>query len=131
MESVSVALLADTHGFLDPRVAGVVADCDIAVHAGDVGGADVLLALTPRREVVAVRGNNDTPEKWSAGETHVLATLPREAASCSWRLCRVVVANSCSNNVNTPGNRDRRSPCSSFSKPLGVSRLRGSSHFSE
>lgn len=73
-----VAILADTHGFLDPRIADQVAECDLAVHAGDVGGADVLLALQPREQVVAVRGNNDVPEKWAAHEVHVLETLPRE-----------------------------------------------------
>jgi putative phosphoesterase len=71
--------VADTHGFLDPRIAERVADCDIAVHAGDIGGADVLLSLAPREELVAIRGNNDVPEKWSAGEHSVLDTLPREA----------------------------------------------------
>jgi putative phosphoesterase len=76
---MKVAILADTHGFLDPRIAERVADCDIAVHAGDIGGADVLLSLAPREELVAIRGNNDVPEKWSAGEHSVLETLPREA----------------------------------------------------
>ncbi len=56
----------------------MVAGCDIAVHAGDVGGADVLLALQPREQVVAVRGNNDVPEKWASHEIHVLNTLPSE-----------------------------------------------------
>ncbi len=75
-----VAILADTHGFLDPRIADQVAECDLAVHAGDVGGADVLLSLKPRDQVVAVRGNNDVPEKWSTSERHVLETLPGEAS---------------------------------------------------
>lgn len=73
-----LAIIADTHGFLDPRIAEVAADCDLAVHAGDIGGADVLLALKPRDHVVAVRGNNDVPEKWSAHEVHLLHTLPTE-----------------------------------------------------
>ncbi len=80
MVGLRVAVVADTHGFLDPRVAAWVNDCDVAVHAGDVGSADVLLALQPRKEVVAIRGNNDTPHTWSAGEQHLLATLPREAS---------------------------------------------------
>lgn len=76
---MKVALLADTHGFVDPRIAACVSECDVAVHAGDVGGADVLLALAPRDELVAVRGNNDTAEKWSEGERSLLETLPRES----------------------------------------------------
>ena len=75
-----VAILADTHGFLDPRISDLVSRCDVAVHAGDIGGADVLLAMQPREEVVAIRGNNDTPEKWLAAEHQMLATLPREAS---------------------------------------------------
>ena len=74
-----VAILADTHGFLDPRIRDCVSRCDVAIHAGDIGGADVLLAMQPREEVVAIRGNNDTPEKWPAAEHQMLATLPREA----------------------------------------------------
>lgn len=74
-----VAIIADTHGFLDPRIAEEVANCDLAVHAGDVGGADVLLALKPRQQVIAVRGNNDVPDKWATHEVHVLDTLPTEA----------------------------------------------------
>lgn len=74
-----IAILADTHGFLDPRIAEIVTECDVAVHAGDIGGADVLLALQPRSHVVAVRGNNDTAEKWSTRELRLLETLPTEA----------------------------------------------------
>jgi len=75
-----VAILSDTHGFLDPRIAERIKECDVAVHAGDIGGADVLLALQAREEVVAIRGNNDTPDKWAHGEHHMLDTLPREAS---------------------------------------------------
>ena len=77
--AVRVALLADTHGFLDGRVAEQVAGCDIAVHAGDVGGADILFALHPREEVIAIRGNNDDAVHWAEGEADILATLPAEA----------------------------------------------------
>lgn len=77
---VRVALLADTHGFLDGRVAEAVASCDIAVHAGDVGGADVLFALHPAEEVIAIRGNNDDSAHWPDSEADMLATLPREAS---------------------------------------------------
>lgn len=76
---VSVALLADTHGWLDPRIARIVARCDIAVHAGDVGSADVLRALEPRAgEVHVVLGNNDRPAKWDESEHHVLEELQDE-----------------------------------------------------
>ncbi|KAB7627528.1 metallophosphoesterase family protein [Alkalilimnicola sp. S0819] len=74
-----VAIVSDTHGFLDPRIADQIAECDLAVHAGDIGGADVLLAMSPRGQLVAVKGNNDSPERWSRQEVHMLETLPEEA----------------------------------------------------
>ena len=74
-----VAILADTHGVLDPRIAEIVRDCDCAVHAGDIGGASVLAALRPAGTVLAVRGNNDSPAKWAEDERHSLETLPLKA----------------------------------------------------
>ena len=75
---VRVAILADTHGFLDPRIAARVGGCDYAVHAGDVGNASVLEAMRPRRGLVVVSGNNDLPTKWPEGEAELLAGLPSE-----------------------------------------------------
>lgn len=80
-DEVRVALLADTHGDLDARIAAEVADCDCAVHAGDVGAAAVMQALRPRSGlVVAVRGNNDTPDKWPVRDRAVLQALPGQVA---------------------------------------------------
>lgn len=79
--TLRVAILADTHGRLHPRIAKVVESCDVAVHAGDIGSAAVLAAMKPKRgETHAIRGNNDTPAKWPDGEADILAELPREAA---------------------------------------------------
>lgn len=75
-----VAIVSDTHGTLDPRIAELVSGCDCAVHAGDLGSAQVLHALRPTTGLVAVvRGNNDVPVKWPAAEHAVLETLPEEA----------------------------------------------------
>lgn len=72
----TVAIVSDTHGFLDHRVARLVAGCDAAVHAGDIGGVHVLRGLEPRSgHVLAVRGNNDTEESWEQDEHGVLAAL--------------------------------------------------------
>ncbi len=76
--SVLVAIVADTHGVLDARVAARVRQCDYAVHAGDIGAAAVLEALKPRTAVVAVTGNNDLPSKWPRDEAAVLAGLQAE-----------------------------------------------------
>ena len=77
--SLTVGLVADTHGVLDSRVAAVVRGCDHAVHGGDVGAAAVLAGLGPPERVTAVRGNNDVAARWPPGEAPVLASLDEEA----------------------------------------------------
>lgn len=60
-----ILLISDTHGQIHPEIAAMATSCDAIVHAGDVGAAEIL-TLSTRTEapVLAVRGNNDTPEKW-------------------------------------------------------------------
>jgi hypothetical protein len=75
-----VAILADIHGRpyvrLAARVEALVADCDLAVHGGDIGNAGVLERLRPRqRRVVAVSGNNDLHRKWPPEQRHDLENL--------------------------------------------------------
>lgn len=78
-DAVTVALLADTHGHLDPRVAEVAAACDFAVHAGDVGASAVLDGLTPRSgRILAVHGNNDVAAKLPEGDSNRLEPLPEQ-----------------------------------------------------
>jgi putative phosphoesterase len=74
---VRVAIVSDTHGYLCPNVLEVVEGCDLAVHAGDIGSAGVLLRLQEAAgSVHAVRGNNDVPGLWAGDELEVLATIP-------------------------------------------------------
>jgi putative phosphoesterase len=78
--TVLVCLLSDTHGVLAEPVAELVRACDIAVHAGDIGGAGVLQALEPRSgRVIAVLGNNDVAGKWPVADRALLTDLPTEA----------------------------------------------------
>ena len=78
--TVSVAILSDTHGHVCPNVMAVVAGCDVAVHAGDIGTSRVLEQLqTAVAAVHAVRGNNDVPGLWANHELGALKTLPRIA----------------------------------------------------
>jgi len=75
--AVTVGLVSDTHGYLDPRVADIVEQCDIAVHLGDIGSQRVLDELTPRYGFIfAVAGNNDIPSKWDATDTASLTAMP-------------------------------------------------------
>jgi len=77
MPMIRVALVADTHGHLDSRIAALVEDCDIAVHGGDIGNAAVLAALQPRSgRVYAVTGNNDVCRKWPSADWPLLARIP-------------------------------------------------------
>jgi putative phosphoesterase len=78
--TVRVAILSDTHGHVCPNVLEVVEGCDIAVHAGDIGGSPVLdLLRSVAGSVHAVRGNNDVPGLWPGEELDVLETVPEVA----------------------------------------------------
>lgn len=78
--NTKVIILSDTHGFIDPRILELACGCQLAVHAGDVMGAEILEALgRVVGRVAAVSGNNDVPGKWVAREHPVLASLPTEA----------------------------------------------------
>lgn len=72
-----VLIVSDTHGRVDARIAALARDCDAVVHGGDVGNAVVLDALGGN--VLAVRGNNDSVDKWPAAQRDRLATLPLQA----------------------------------------------------
>jgi len=54
-----VGLIADTHGRFRPEISQVFAGVDLIVHAGDVGGREVLDALRALAPVEAVSGNVD------------------------------------------------------------------------
>jgi putative phosphoesterase len=58
---VILGLISDTHGLVRPDVASVFAGVDLILHAGDVGGEDVLFELASVAPVEAVRGNVDPP----------------------------------------------------------------------
>lgn len=56
---VTVGLISDTHGLLRPEAAAALRGVERIIHAGDIGGADILEALAKIAPVDAVRGNND------------------------------------------------------------------------
>ena len=60
-------------------MAALAGEVDTVVHAGDIGSDEVLLQLQRHAALVAVRGNNDVPDKWRGGDSRLWA-LPREAA---------------------------------------------------
>jgi putative phosphoesterase len=56
-------LISDTHGLVRPDVHTALAGVELILHAGDVGGGDVLAELTLIAPVRAVRGNTDPPDE--------------------------------------------------------------------
>ena len=56
-----VGLISDTHGLVRPDVHTALAGVELILHAGDVGGDDVLDELELIAPVRAVYGNTDAP----------------------------------------------------------------------
>jgi putative phosphoesterase len=54
-----IGVISDTHGLLRPEAAAFLRGSDFVIHAGDIGNAGILEALTAIAPVTAVRGNND------------------------------------------------------------------------
>lgn len=57
-----VGIISDTHGVVHPRVAEVFAGVEAILHAGDIGGAQVIRELERIAPVVPVPGNIDGVE---------------------------------------------------------------------
>lgn len=65
-----VGLVSDTHGLLRPEVHQALAGVELILHAGDVGGDDILIELEQIAPVHAVYGNTDPP-----GHPRLVASL--------------------------------------------------------
>jgi putative phosphoesterase len=55
-----LGLISDTHGLLREEAVRALRGSDLILHAGDVGGPEILKRLETIAPVVAVRGNVDT-----------------------------------------------------------------------
>ena len=76
-KSVYVAIISDTHSYLSPHIIKIIKQCDIAVHAGDIGGNAVLQSMQPKTgKIIAVCGNNDHTYTWASNETRVVEKIP-------------------------------------------------------
>ena len=56
-----VGLISDTHGLLRPEVFEAFTGVELILHAGDVGGREILTQLRAIAPVQAVYGNTDRP----------------------------------------------------------------------
>jgi len=80
LTTTTVAIISDTHSQLDPRIANIVKQADIAIHAGDIGDAAILEEMQPKSgKVYAVAGNNDHPVMWPPNQSGKLASIPKIA----------------------------------------------------
>jgi uncharacterized protein len=55
----TIGLISDTHGLLRPEAVRALAGVSHIIHAGDIGGPEILAELQKIAPVYAVRGNND------------------------------------------------------------------------
>ncbi len=69
MESMSqivrIGVISDTHGLLRPEAVAALAGVERIIHGGDVGGEEILDALSEIAPVSVVRGNTDY-QPWAA-----------------------------------------------------------------
>ena len=56
-----IGLISDTHGLVRPQVHQALAGVEVILHAGDVGGDEILIELGLIAPVRAVAGNCDDP----------------------------------------------------------------------
>lgn len=61
MNDIVVGLISDTHGLVRPAVHQALAGVELILHAGDVGGDEILDELGLIAPVFAVHGNTDAP----------------------------------------------------------------------
>ena len=69
-----IGLVSDTHGLVRPDIFSALEGVELILHAGDVGGADVLAELAAIAPVEAVAGNTDppgTPGLWESLEREI------------------------------------------------------------
>jgi putative phosphoesterase len=54
-----IGVISDTHGLLRPQALEALRGVELIIHAGDIGGPEILTALEGIAPVFPVRGNTD------------------------------------------------------------------------
>ncbi len=76
---LKVAIISDTHEELAPEIVALITECDLAIHAGDIGNSEVLGMMQPQSgHVIAVAGNNDKPYIWEFKDWNLVKNLPHQ-----------------------------------------------------
>lgn len=60
----TIGVISDTHGLLRPEAIDRLAGVNHIIHAGDIGGPNVIVKLRKIAQVTAIRGNIDK-ESWA------------------------------------------------------------------
>jgi putative phosphoesterase len=63
---MKVGVISDTHGLLRPEAVAALQGCELIIHAGDIGSAEILERLAAVAPLQVVRGNNDMDAPWAA-----------------------------------------------------------------
>ncbi len=58
-----IGVISDTHGLLRDEAVGVLKECDVILHAGDIDRQGIIDKLSELRPLYAVRGNAD--KEWA------------------------------------------------------------------
>lgn len=66
-----IGVISDTHGLVRPELFDILKGVELIIHAGDIGGPEVLNALETIAPVKAVRGNIDR-DQWADHIPHDL-----------------------------------------------------------
>jgi putative phosphoesterase len=82
MGQITVGILSDTHGWLDPELVDVFVDkqVDLLVHAGDIGNVEICDQLRDIAQLEVVKGNIDGGELRFLPEEVVFDVGPRKVA---------------------------------------------------
>ena len=82
-----IGVISDTHGLLRPEALAALHGADAIVHAGDIGGMEIIRTLAKIAPVTFVEGNNDARDgtdvvRVTLGGLRILLThiLPRPHA---------------------------------------------------
>src|SRR5437763_4148532 len=67
--AMRIGIISDTHGLLRPEACARLAGVDHIIHAGDIGGPEVIAGLRELAPTTAIRGNIDTG-RWARGCPH-------------------------------------------------------------
>ncbi len=75
-QQLDIAIISDSHGDVADEIINLVKQCDIVIHAGDIGNKATLELLEPKlKHILAIAGNNDKPYMWEVKDWDIVKSL--------------------------------------------------------